>query len=69
MRTKKETPQAVKILRLARDIRERPHTVWELSIKYEVSVRTVYRYLDYIKAAGLGLEQDFHKKYFIYEAD
>lgn len=64
-REKKDDPQAVKILRVNGMLRKERLTLKQLISRMDVSERTMYRYFEYFESAGIFIEKDFKKRYFI----
>src|SRR5690606_24297637 len=42
-----------------------PRTVNEMSLRFGVTTRTVYRYINLLESLGTGIDEDFHGRYFI----
>lgn len=60
-------PQAklLRTLQIIDDLRSRPMSAEEIAIKYDMSTRTIYRYVNLFEEVGLPIEQDFYSRYFI----
>lgn len=60
-------PQAklIKLLQMVNLLKSVRLTIHEIASRYDVSVRTAYRYVEILDLCEIPIEQDFRKRYFI----
>lgn len=66
MNIKKDEPQTLTVLKMHRDLTREKLTVKQMTQRYDVSQRTVYRYLRYFEEADYCVDKDFNNRFFIH---
>lgn len=55
----------ISILKMIKLLQSKHYSVKELKSRFEISERTIYRYLKIMEEAEYMIEKDFEKRYFI----
>lgn len=67
MNVKKDQPRTLTILKMTRDLGKEKLTIRQMARRYDVTERSIYRYLKYIEEADYCIDQDFYKRFFIHQ--
>lgn len=73
-KTEKDTspiPQAklMRVLELIALLKGKGKNIGEMAAKFDMSERSIYRYLNLLEAVGFVIDKDFHNRYFIFTSD
>jgi proteasome accessory factor C len=73
-KTTKDTspiPQAklMRVLGLIALLKGRGKTIAEMAERFDMSERSIYRYLKLLESVGFVIDKDFHNRYFIFTSD
>jgi predicted DNA-binding transcriptional regulator YafY len=64
-------PQAklMRVLGFIAVLKGKGKTIGELASRFDMSDRTVYRYVKLLEAVGFAIDKDFHNRYFIFTSE
>lgn len=64
-------PQAklMRVLELIALLKGKGKTIGEMAERFDMSERSIYRYLKLLDAVGFVIDKDFHNRYFIFTSD
>ncbi len=64
-------PQAklLRVLELIALLKGKGKTVGELAMRFDMSERSIYRYIKLLEAVGFVVDKDFHNRYFIFTSE